>query len=80
MLVGRRTYTAIRMPCITEYFKHRNFNNLTIIAIIASGRTKPLFKSNTIFSIALYAIYKLERNGKKSGAVIRNTANLRKTL
>ena len=30
--------------------------------VIATGRKKPLFKLNAIFSIALYAIYKLEGN------------------
>ena len=41
------------------YCIHRNFSDLTIIAIIATGR-KPAIKVVAIFSITIYLIYKLE--------------------
>ena len=43
-----------------EYCRPNYFSKLTILAIVATGRK--IFKLNAIFSIALYAIYKLEGN------------------
>ena len=55
--------TSVQSPIIAmlQYCKPKYFSNFTIIAIIATQGKTPL-KLNSIFLIALYAIYKLERN------------------
>ena len=54
-------YNHEKQTKFNTYCIHRNFSNLTIIAIIAT-QSKNAIKVVAIFFIALYVIYKLETN------------------
>ena len=61
------------------YCKPKYSSDLTIIPIIAALR-KTLLELNAVFLVALYVIYKLKKLPKILGVIIKNTADLSKTL